>query len=435
MTTGPCQHETNPIAQAPPTLPPSPLRSTTRYCPQRTTDALGGTGTDTPATTHAYQDNSDVGLRWLPPCWTTATSSGPAPAPLSRQDARGRPSRSSRSGGWRRLRCQLGHRPGSPDPELPAQAEEAAASSQAAAPAALPPGRGPGTQGAETAAPASHDTAPPDHAAAPSMLPVQRAGPARALSASPGAAAAAAEGKEGAKYRAHANPSHTYTSPPKPYPPKTAFPKGKPRPVQPPVTMRTPPGITLPQLRRQQDARRVIQGGTARRQGRVPATGARSGGREATGGAPKDERRGQARAHAARSEGKGTGKAPRPAAAEGGRARAVDNETRDTAQGKRKGTGRTRARAAVPEHGRMYVSRAPKRAATAHMGRSRVRSADGETAKDIGKDAGRAWASAVRARMRDTENGTRSTGRKAKKQKCGAKGPGGNPRARGRWAT
>ena len=59
----------------------------------------------------------------------------------------------------------------------------------------------------------------------------------------------------------------------------------------------------------------------------------RSEGWEATGGAPKDERRG----HAARSEGKGTGKVPRPEAAEEGRhtgqarAQAADDETRDTA--------------------------------------------------------------------------------------------------------
>ena len=58
---------------------------------------------------------------------------------------------------------------------------------------------------------------------------------------------------------------------------------------------------------------------------------------------------GQAWAHAARSEGKGTGKAPRPAAAEGGRAQAADTATRDKAQRKGKGTGRTQARAAAKE--------------------------------------------------------------------------------------
>ena len=50
----------------------------------------------------------------------------------------------------------------------------------------------------------------------------------------------------------------------------------------------------------------------------MPATGARSVEREATGGVPKDERRGQAWAHTARSEGEGAGTAPRPAAVGGG---------------------------------------------------------------------------------------------------------------------
>ena len=49
--------------------------------------------------------------------------------------------------------------------------------------------------------------------------------PARAADASPAAAAAAAVGRESAMYRAHANPAHTHTSPPKPYPPKP-FPRG-----------------------------------------------------------------------------------------------------------------------------------------------------------------------------------------------------------------
>ena len=175
-----------------------------------------------------------------------------------------------------------------------------------------------------------------------------------------------------------------------------------------------------------------------RRRGRVAGTGARSEGREATGGAPKDERMGQARAHAARSECKGTGLAPRPAAAEGGRAQASDNETRDTAQGKGKGTGRTRARATAPEDGHKNMSRAPRRAASGSTGRSGVRSADGDTAKDMDKDVGGAWVSAVRARTRVTEDRTRGTGRGAKGQEwpqARVWGPGGDPRARGRRTT
>ena len=70
--------------------------------------------------------------------------------------------------------------------------------------------------------------------------------------------ASAAVGREGAKYRAHANPTHTHTSPPKPFPPKP-FPPGRTRHVRPPAPERSPPGVTLPQLQRQRDARRVIQ--------------------------------------------------------------------------------------------------------------------------------------------------------------------------------
>ena len=77
------------------------------------------------------------------------------------------------------------------------------------------------------------------------------------MGASPAAAAAAAVGSESAKYRAHANPTHTHTSPPKPFPPKP-FPPGRARHVRPPAPERSPPGVTLPQLQRQQDARRVI---------------------------------------------------------------------------------------------------------------------------------------------------------------------------------
>ena len=54
-------------------------------------------------------------------------------------------------------------------------------------------------------------------------------------------------GRESAKYRAHANPTHTHTSPPKLFPPKP-FPAGRARHVRPPAPERSPPGVTLPQL-------------------------------------------------------------------------------------------------------------------------------------------------------------------------------------------
>ena len=151
------------------------------------------------------------------------------------------------------------------DPRPPAQepvpAEEAAPAAQATAPAAPPSKEAPGEQGAESAAAASRAAARAGQTAAP-CTPLQReTGPARALSASPGAAAAAAESRQGATYRAHTKPSHTRTSPLKPYPPKAAFRKGRPRPVRPPAPTRTALGITLPQLQRQREAERVIQEG------------------------------------------------------------------------------------------------------------------------------------------------------------------------------
>ena len=44
---------------APHPLPRSPPQSIRRHCPRHGTDAPGGSGKGAPATTHAYQDNSD----------------------------------------------------------------------------------------------------------------------------------------------------------------------------------------------------------------------------------------------------------------------------------------------------------------------------------------------------------------------------------------
>ena len=63
---------------APHPLPPSPPQSTARHCPRHGTDAPGGSGKGAPATTHAYQDNSDGRLRWLP----AAGRPPPPPIPL-----------------------------------------------------------------------------------------------------------------------------------------------------------------------------------------------------------------------------------------------------------------------------------------------------------------------------------------------------------------
>ena len=63
-------------------LPPSPPQSTARHCPRHGTDAPGGSGKGAPATTHAYQDNSDGRLRWLPP--SRRPPPPPVPLPLPR---------------------------------------------------------------------------------------------------------------------------------------------------------------------------------------------------------------------------------------------------------------------------------------------------------------------------------------------------------------
>ena len=116
--------------------------------------------------------------------------------------------------------------PADPEPSTqePAPTEETAPATQAANPAAPPPEGVPGAQRAETAAPASRATAPTDHAVAPGTPLAHGAAPARAPSASLGAAAAAAGGREGAKYRAYTNPDHTHTSPPKAVPPQGRLP-------------------------------------------------------------------------------------------------------------------------------------------------------------------------------------------------------------------
>ena len=77
--------------------------------------------------------------------------------------------------------------------------------------------------GAATASQASH-------AAASGTVPARRTGPARAQGASlsqlSGAAAATAESREGAKYRAHTQPSHTEVTPPSRTHPQPPSPKG-----------------------------------------------------------------------------------------------------------------------------------------------------------------------------------------------------------------
>ena len=67
---------------APHPLPPSLPQSTTQHCPRHGTDAPGGSVKGAPATTHAYQDNSDGRLRWIPPAGRPPPP--PVPLPLPR---------------------------------------------------------------------------------------------------------------------------------------------------------------------------------------------------------------------------------------------------------------------------------------------------------------------------------------------------------------
>ena len=308
--------------------------------------------------------------------------------------------------------------PGAPPARGVAPAQDPGASPGAAAAAE---GGGEGARGVETADPTSHATASAGHAAAPGTPRTRQTDPVRATGASPGATAAAAVGREGAKYRAHTNPINTLTSPPKPSPPKP-FPPGRTRHVRPPAPERSPPGVTLPQLQRQGDARCVIQeGGDSAQAGQGASHRSAERG---TGGdrvVPRYTRRGRARAHAAKSKGAKAGEAPRPAAAEGDRARAADGATRGREPGRDQGTGRARRGA----------SRAPGRAATERMERSEERWASVGAAKGMGTGTRRARAPAVQARARLTGGGTHGTDRGTE-----AWGPGRDPRARARapWA-
>ena len=150
-----------------------------------------------------------------------------------------------------------------------------------------------GARGAAAATPAGCDAASAGHAAALSTPCKRGKNPAGAADASPAAAAAAAVGRESAKYRAHANPAHTHTSPPKPFPPKP-LPPGWERHVRPPTRERSPPGVTLPQRQRQRDARQVVQEG-------------RSGGGEGSSGRRDRQGAGEGPGHGKGAQGRGQG--------------------------------------------------------------------------------------------------------------------------------
>ena len=88
---------------APHPLPPSPPQSTAQHCPRHGTDAPGGSGKGAPATTHAYQDNSDVRPRWLPAAGQPLPPPVPLPLPrlpgMGGEDPRGAPGAEAGGGG------------------------------------------------------------------------------------------------------------------------------------------------------------------------------------------------------------------------------------------------------------------------------------------------------------------------------------------------
>ena len=190
---------------------------------------------------------------------------------------------------------------------------------------------GKGARGVATAALARHGTASAGHAAAPSTPRKRGKDPARATGASLAAAAAAAVGREGAKYRAHAYPTHTHTSPPKPFPPKP-FPPGRRRHVRPPAPKRSPPGITLPQLQRQRNARRVIQEGGDGAQAELRAS--HGSAEQGTGGD-----RGSAQGHA---QGAGRGTRGKEQGRSSGGGQSAGSGRHDSGQGAGKRSGHRR---------------------------------------------------------------------------------------------
>ena len=124
---------------------------------------------------------------------------------------------------------------------------------------------------------------------------------------------------------------------------------------------------------------------------------------------PREERRGQAWAHAARSEGESADKVPRPAAAEGDRARAAGGTTQDKEPGKGTGTGGARRGA----------SRAPRRAATERMELGKAPSASVGAAKGMDTSTGRIRAQAGQTRAQVTGGKTRGADRGTKARRRG----------------
>ena len=223
---------------------------------------------------------------------------------------------------------QVGPRAGQPqaapdDPGPPAQepvpAGEAAPAAQAAATAAPPPPQASHAQGAATAAPTGR-------AAAPSTLPPRGDGPHAGPERLAGSRHSRGAGQGGRLVPPpHKAQPHLH-QPPKPYLPKAAFLKGRPRPVRPPpAPKRTPPGITLPQPQRQQDARRVVQeGGDGERAGQGAGRGNAGRGAEGDRQSARGPTQGTDQSAHSKERGQGHGQATRASDSGGGQAQGAD---------------------------------------------------------------------------------------------------------------
>ena len=224
--------------------------------------------------------------------------------------------------------------PGAPLTRGVALAKERGALLRAAAAAE---GSGEGSRGVATAAPVSPATASAGHAAAPSTPQTRGTDPARAMGASPAAAAAAAVGREGTKYRAHTNLTHTNTSLSKPVPPKP-FPPGRTRHIRPPAPEHSLPGVMLPQMQRQRDARRVIQeGGDGAQAGQRARHGSAERGTGGDRGSAQGNAQGAGQGTCGNEQGRKHGRGAEASSSRGGQS--AGSRRRDTGQGAVKGPG------------------------------------------------------------------------------------------------
>ena len=274
-----------------------------------------------------------------------------------------------------------------PSTQGPGPAEETAPATQAASPAAPPWEAAPGARGAETAAPASRAAAP---TAAPGAPPARRVAPAQDPGASPGAVAAAGGagrlhgGLRPRPWRARPPPRPATPRPPArrrrggrtprgPRAPRGGPPQQQqwagrarstartptpPTPTQappsrsppspspwggrgtfaPPAPERLPPGVTLPQLQRQRDARRVIQeGGDGAQAGQSASHGSAERGTGGDRGSAQGHAQGAGQGTRGKEQGHKHGRGAEASSSGGGQS--AGSGRRDAGQGAGKGPG------------------------------------------------------------------------------------------------